>query len=161
MISPILTLPLCSKRQLVLARQYARQIAGLLGFNPEAQVEIAARVFKLALQARARDRKSRLQFCVANKTFRVLAFRFQPHLESTRLAANCQGLCCSLPDRSDRLAHEDLVWLVKQLTQVTPVNVFEELEQQNHAYLELLDELRLCQRELETVRHLPRAHVAA
>src|SRR5437879_1710758 len=72
MNTPILTLPLRSKRDVVLSRQYARQIAALLGFDPQEQMWIAAAAFEIAQQNYNRKRPRSIRFQLANRSLEVI-----------------------------------------------------------------------------------------
>lgn len=70
---PVLTLPLRSKRDLLLVRQRARQLAGLLGFDVRAQLGISAAVFELAWCAFQDRGRSAIVFQIETDLFQVFA----------------------------------------------------------------------------------------
>ena len=57
----LLTLILRSKRDILLARQRARQVAGLLGYKPRDQAVIAAAVFEISWDAFKQGGKKAVQ----------------------------------------------------------------------------------------------------
>lgn len=155
MKTPLLTLRIQSQRDVVLARQRARQIAGLLSFSPRCQTALGAAVFELALHVARRG--GSLQFELRDDALHVI-----PHL--TTGAASGHGretrrwtnrlparegrenapplrLVEPLPDQARSPAREDLSWLIAQLTRHTPLSLFEEICQQNRELLRALQEL--------------------
>src|SRR5438552_837469 len=71
MTTPLLSLTLQSKRDIVLARQCARRLAKLLGFQPSEQTRIAAAVFEIAYNARRTMGRVSLHFRLADARFQV------------------------------------------------------------------------------------------
>ena len=62
MITSLLTLRVRSRRDVLVARQRARQVAGLLRFSPRRQHMIAAAVFEIAFGLTRRPGGGTLQF---------------------------------------------------------------------------------------------------
>ena len=56
---------------------------------------------------------------------------------------------------------EDLVWVVRQLVEMTPLTVFEEVQRQNQEVLRLLLELQACQARLAELALKPAEPAAA
>lgn len=125
-------LHLHSRRDRVGARQRARQIGRLLGMPPAEQAGFAASVFELACQA-------------SLLTFRIHGNRLQVSSDAGHLER-------VIPSRLQTLAAEDLPWLVQELDQHTPLNLFEEYRQQNRELLAAMEMLHACRRELAQLR---------
>jgi hypothetical protein len=126
----LLELPLRRNRDLLLARQRGRQIAGLLGFGPAQQIRIAAGVFEIAGGA-AED--AVLRFSITEEVFRVVA-----------VPAAALRLEMALPGPVGKLDLADLVWAVRELDQDTPLEVRDEMRRQNQELLLALVELEKC-----------------
>jgi hypothetical protein len=71
MLTPLLSLTLQSKRDVVLARQSARQLAKLLGFETREQMRIAAAVFDVAYNACRSLGRVTLNFEMTDASLRV------------------------------------------------------------------------------------------
>src|ERR1700687_3608779 len=71
MLTPLLSLTLQSKRDVVLARQSARQLAKLLGFGTREQMRIAAAVFEVAYNACRSLGRVTLNFELTEASLRV------------------------------------------------------------------------------------------
>jgi hypothetical protein len=127
----LLALRLGSKRDVVEARQRARQVAGLLGFDSRDQAALAAGVFSLGCQAYRNRAGTSLLFQVQNRALRVF-------LGSRNGAVNgLSQIEMSLPDQSF-FAEEDIRWMVKELSRRPPPTVFEELEKVNQDLVQAL-----------------------
>ncbi len=135
MCTPLLTLRIRSRRDILAARQRARQLAGLLHFSPRRQYAIAATVFELALDLARRPGGGTLRFELHGDTLH--AFACDPQI---RMSGE-QCLVELLPDPEQAPALEDLPWLIEQLTWYTPLNLFDEIRQQNRMLLDALQEL--------------------
>jgi hypothetical protein len=135
MITSFLTLRVRSRRDVLVARQRARQIAGLLRFSPRRQHVIAAAAFEIAFGLTRRPGGGTLQFELQGDAFHV----FTPDLPARM--PGLQRLVQLLPDPAQTPAAEDLPWLVEQLMWYTPLNVFEEIRHQNRVVLDALQEL--------------------
>jgi hypothetical protein len=139
MDTPILTLSLRRKRDLVRARQCARQVAGFLGFDRREQASIAAAVFELACLAVEKGGTGTLRFQIARDMVQVIA---EPAI-GLRLER-------PLPTGGRALADEDLSWAVREWTELAPFDTFAELRRQNQELLQLVHELQASQREVAT-----------
>ncbi len=174
MTLPLLTLPLRSKRDVLTARQRVRQIACLLGYDPQARLDIPARAFEIACHALRQRACGTLVVQIDDKTLQVsVTTQSRPDREEGRpkdrstpaapqasVAMNARGvdrllkrvfhtpvataasdlrLEVSLP--RPVLDREDVAWAVRELERQTPLDVFEEIRQQNQDVLALLPEL--------------------
>jgi hypothetical protein len=101
----------------LIARQRARQIAGLLGFDESQRGAIAAAVFEMACRDQGRGM---IRFHLSDDTLHVGALEF------------------ALPDPDGTPPRPDIPWLVQTLDQITPFSMFEEIEQQNRDLLRAL-----------------------
>jgi hypothetical protein len=136
----LLTVPVGRKRDVVVARQRARQIASVLGFGAHEQSCIAAAVFELTRQALATSEHATIHFEVAQNALHVFPQGVKGE-RSVRLEK-------PLPVSDNALAREDLSWVIRELVQRTPETVFEEINRQNQELLVVLLELRECQARL-------------
>lgn len=143
------TLPLRSKRDVVVARQRARQIAALLGFDLQEQACIAAGTFTVASAAVRQGPSSQLCIAIEDKALRVFS-RGRPCSDSV-VPASSHGatiLIKRLPVATGELAAEDVSWVIEQLDQQKYFNLFEEMEHQNQEMLALLHALHVAQGQL-------------
>jgi hypothetical protein len=132
----LLALKLGRKRDVIEARQRARQVAGLLGFDARDQACIAAGVFALARQVYRRQAGITLFFQVKHRVFHV--FFGKGH--GTVTDAPC--IEKPLPGKPF-FAEADIKWMVRQLVRRPAPTVFEEIEKLNQELLQaLLDEGR-------------------
>jgi hypothetical protein len=138
MQAPLLLLPLRRKRDALLARRQARQVASLLGFGPGEQACVAALVFELACQTLAQTGKGRLRVAVEQERLVIAPEGEGPPLRVEK----------PLPPRDPALPAEDLAWVVRELADQTPPDLFEEVRKQNQELLRTLLELRDCQARL-------------
>lgn len=130
MNEPIFSLPLRRKRDVVAARQRARQIAGLLGYDRRQQVQIAAAVFDLAALFCRQNGKGVLRFHAADGAFRVST---EPVI-LLRLER-------PLPPGVLDMAGGDIAWAAGALDDMTPLDPFDEMVQLNRELLQTLREL--------------------
>lgn len=130
MNEPILTLRLRGKRDVVIARQRARQVAGLLGYERRQQVEIAAAVFDLAAAYLRQKGHGVLRFHAGGGTFRVAT-------EPVMLLRLERPLPAGVLD----MASGDVAWAAGALDDLTPLDVYEELVQLNRELVQALREL--------------------
>lgn len=175
MTTTLLTLLLRRPRDLLLARQRARQIARLLRFDLREQAAIAAAVFTLARSVGMPARPGALQFRLVGDQFQVLAMNrgvataAQQSSNQRSTAAGKQIRSSShrlmayllhgaeterrpsrrfevpLPDVAELPARQDIAWVVSTMHRLAPFNAMEEIERQNQ---ELLDAWRDLQRPL-------------
>src|SRR5438132_10120845 len=118
MHTPLLLFEVRRKRDTVLVRRHARQVAGLLGFDPREQACVAALVFELACQLMKRMGKLRLRFAVDDGRFLVV-----PAVAPGEAAAAPLRVEKALPRREPPVSPEDLAWVIRQLNGLTPAEV--------------------------------------
>src|SRR5438105_8862848 len=128
MNNPILTLELRRKRDVLVARHHARQLAGLLGLEILDRVALATAVFELAWQTYHADSPNPIVFSIEDDALLVTGG------EGVRLHK-------ALPARGPCLGAEDVRWAVQELAQLDPRDLFEEAHQQNQDTLALVHEL--------------------
>lgn len=128
MNNPILTLELRRKRDVLLARHHARQLASLLGLESLDRLALSAAVFELAWKAFHNGERQRIVFSIE---------------ENSLVVSGVAGLRLqkALPPRSACLPAEDLPWAVQELADLDPQDLFEEAHQQNQELLGLVHEL--------------------
>src|SRR5262249_47178416 len=153
----LLTLSLRNKRDVLLARQRARQIAGLLGFDPPARLAIAARAFEIAWTSHRQGDGQAIVFQIEDQVLTV--FNSCPSEHSikspsewpkhdpsgverlmkrlSRLPPTPPLLRLEIALPSPVLSVDDAVWATRQLSRQTPLNLFEEIHQQNLEMLRL------------------------
>ena len=167
MSTPLLALALRTKRDLLLARHSARQIARLLSFDPVEQARIAATAFELGRQACRLTRPVTLHFQLVGDVLHVFprgsGRQTPPRLDPqgverlwARLYREPGGgkarplaLAVPRPLQPLRVAREDLAWLVEELAREAPFDVFAEIRRQNREILELLEEILVGRGELK------------
>ena len=135
--TPLLQSPLRTRGQVARVRFQAKRIARLLGFSPLEQMEIACRVFDVALEAaKARPR-------------RVVVFE----LEGDRLSVSLQGdgaaetaaaLVVALP-KTPEFCAEDIRWMVSQLSGLLKADFLDIVREQNEEIRRLATALRCCE----------------
>jgi hypothetical protein len=135
------------KRDVVLARQRARQIARLLGFDPREQVCLAAAVFEIACTAREDSRRPTLEFRIRNQLLEVFpVYSSAPDHCRKRIGPGRDlRLEKLLPERAHNVDASDLAWIVQEVGRLAPVNVFEEMRRQNQELLWTLHEVQTSQ----------------
>jgi hypothetical protein len=146
---PLLTLKLRTKRDLVVVRQRARQLAGLLGFVIQDQAALAAGVFALACQVAGEAGRGSVHFYLRNGTLDVTALpdaRRRPDSVEDRTNVGLR-LSKALPGDGPRLSPEDAAWAIQELNKRTPLRLFEEIQKLNQELLQTLHELAGCQRK--------------
>jgi hypothetical protein len=153
----LITLPLRSKRDVLLARQRARQIAALLHFTPHDQVCIAAGAFAVAARALRHSRSGQLRIQIDKETLQVFPTipgqDSRAHLASKKnRSLPLEGslrLLKRLPAPVRDFASEDLTWLIEQLDRLTGYRLFEEIDKQNQEVLALVHALKAAQARIE------------
>ncbi len=153
----LLNLPLRSRRDVLQARQRARQVAALLHFSPDEQACIAAGAFAVAMEALRRSASGELCLQIENHALHIF-----PQLASVRsnqpailsFFAAQRSLCMikTLPADAPPLADDDLAWIAVQLQECASQSLFEEVRNQNQEVLALLSALHRCRAELENLR---------
>jgi hypothetical protein len=135
----LLLIQIRRKRDALLARRQARQVARLLGFDAGEQACIAGLVFELAVQAQAQSARVCLRFTVAQGRLLIAPDGDRPPLRVEK----------ALPPRDPALPAEDFAWVVRELAKLTAENLFEEVQKQNQELLRTLLELRECRALLQ------------
>jgi hypothetical protein len=113
-------------RDLLCARQRARQVASLLGFGPDRQAAIAAEVFACLRSGYRPGRRATIVFLVAAGCLRI------------EIAG--QYFATALPKMLAQ-AVEDVAWMMGELDRDVPFRVMDEIDAQNR---ELLAAARLA-----------------
>lgn len=156
-ITPFLALKLRGKKDAIRARQRARRVASLLGFEPHEQTCIAAGTFVVACQALSAFGQARLCFQIEDHQLQVFA---ESGAESAPVAQRLAGLFGEpeansvyrlskpLPARDVPADEIELGWLVKKVEETASSRVFDEIVKQNQEILALLHELRLYRGDL-------------
>jgi hypothetical protein len=129
----LLALRLGRKRDVIEARQRARQVAGLLGFDSRDQACIAAGVFALACQAYRQKAHLTLFFRLRNGVLHVFFGKRNGG------ASNLPGIEKRLPEKTF-FAEADIKWMVGQVVRRPAPSLFEEMEKLNQDLLEALVE---------------------
>jgi len=146
MSTTILTANVRCRRDVVLARDRARQAAALLGFDALEQACIAAAVFEIASQAREASRPM-LHFQVEGELFQVFAM---PQQASSEAPAGLR-LEKPMPKKEPAIALEDVPWAIRQLAEQTPPSLFNEIKRQNQELLYALAELNGCRAKVASL----------
>jgi hypothetical protein len=138
MATLLLTLALKQKRDLLRTRQIARQAAGLLGFDAQEQIGLAAAAFDLAHQALAPTGCAQVQFEIADDCLQIV-FAPAPNARRRRSCEQCEPLRLSksLP-LAAAVQRADVPWMLQQLTEMAPCDVFEEVRKMNQELLQTL-----------------------
>jgi hypothetical protein len=147
-MTQLLNQALRRKRDLLRLRQRARQLARALGYAARDQALIAASVFQLGCWALEQGHRCQITFRVADG--QLLAVPVPGKVASSHDAADPNGvqLEWSLPRRDSGLTPVDVVWAMRELERLTPLDLFEEVRQQNADFLLALNDLQLCRNEL-------------
>jgi hypothetical protein len=120
-----------SGRDLLVARQRARQVARLLGFDALEQLRIAAETFALA--GRIRPTRG------LEVDFRLCAGQLWVVLH--RSSARARPRCFPLPCNGDGMPWYDARWVISAVSRLAPMNVLDEIRQLNQDLLHALDGL--------------------
>lgn len=152
----LFTQPLRTKRDILLARQRARHIAGWFHFPAHDQACIAAGTFAIAAQALRLGRSS--QLCIHTEDRRLHIFALNSscdgplpptgRMTSAATPAGLLRLVKPLPAEAAELSVEDMRWLVVQLNEQASFNLFEEIQHQNEEMLALLHAFHSAQDQL-------------
>jgi hypothetical protein len=155
----LLTLPLRCKRDALLARQRARQIAAMFHFGAQDQTGIAAGAFTVAAQTLKHSRSHQMCIQIDKKALHIFTELPAAGPQASNLMNGVrlrfsQGnlrLVKVLPATAD-LADVDLAWVVRQLDRCADFRPFEELQHQNQEMLALLSALRSAQAQIEQLK---------
>jgi hypothetical protein len=162
------TLSLHSKRDVLLVRQRARQIARLFGYEAHEQACIAAGAFAVAAQALRQCTSGSLRIQIENKSLLVLPIPFEAGLAPNEKTQSppCPSdstlrLVKPLPMAAAEFPIEDLTWLARQLDEQARFTLFEEIQHQNQEMLGLLHELHRLRAQLDAHRDPPQSSAVA
>ncbi|HAZ48586.1 MAG TPA: histidine kinase [Cyanobacteria bacterium UBA11369] len=175
MTYPILTVEIRFDQDIVLARQRARQIANLLGFDIQEQTRIATAVSEVARNAFQYAGKAKVEFIIEGQFPQVFVSRISDSGEGiANLETNSHNgmglvgarrlmdevivesssgrgtgvqLIKQFPKNGSFLTKAQLNQIVAQLTRL-PKDPFAEIQQQNQELLQTLAELQKRQEEL-------------
>ena len=138
----LLTLKLRTKRDVVRARQRARQIAQLLGYEALEQNWIAASVFEMARNGLPIRAVLRMQLQPDLLRIALTQSRGSEKDGGRQRRVGTAQIVLRLPENTSSLDRHDLPWIIQQLNRITPLNLFEEFHQQNLEILHLATLLR-------------------
>ena len=139
------------RRDWLLVRHRARQVAALLGYSPEEQATLAATAFELSRRACETTGRLHIHFDLAADKLLVL-----PEAANSTPTPPLLRLELVLPPRRPELGTLDLPFVIKQLVERTPLDVLKEIERQNMELLRLAAEARKLEAQI-----LPAAKDAA
>jgi len=123
MITIHFTVSLQRRRDVLLARYRARQLAGLLDMAPLERLRLTGAVFELATAAYEQPGPAALRFEATGSTLTVAAIA----LPGTKVPPPVHY---ALPP-AGRLPCEDVGWAMQQLVEMVPFHVFEDMRAQN------------------------------
>ena len=153
MSQTLLSLPLRDKRDAMLARQRARQLAALLGYDAQDQAGIAAGVFAVSWQVLNLQSPVEVCFRIDGAKLQVVAQARSSRPVSWDAASAQSVLCLEKPVPSQsKVPLEDLPWAIAKLDQITPARMYEEVYRINQELLATLHELQLCQNQLAMMK---------
>lgn len=159
MATALYSLKIRNKRDVLLARQRARQLTKLLGYAESEQLLLASAAFELAWTTYQSRGRVALHFTLESDCLRISCARPERKEEEEERRAFDRAwnggkkrpqpkrrpadafaelalrLEKPLPKRADAMPIEDVAWSMEQLAKQTPLNLFEEIRQYN---LELL-----------------------
>jgi hypothetical protein len=155
-ITPILTLKIRNRRDVLRARQRARQIAGLLGFELLEKTAIACAVFEIARRACRSMGGSAIRFQLDESTLAVFPVKCghgradvdlhsswdsKPFHPAEPATDSMLRLDRPQPSRALPLDRESLAFVAAELSRLTPFDVFEEIHQHNQELLDVCQQL--------------------
>jgi hypothetical protein len=165
--NPFLTLQVRGKKEILMLRRKARQVANLLRYEPYEQTCIAAGAFAVAYQAWAQLGQARICFQIEQEQLHIYvqeivderAPRKPAGPEEAAPGKTLLRLARPLP-REKGLAEVDVAWLVQHLEGAAG-SLFDEVVKQNQEVLSLLHELQLCRDYLQPKEEAPKSPSAA
>jgi hypothetical protein len=137
MSNVLFSLSVKRKRDLLRVRQLAGQAAGLLGFDPTDQKCLAAAIFDLACQAHAVGGRARVSLEISETCFHVVCTPVAKKRRAGVPPTPDFQLSKCLPTVAP-VAREDVPWMLQQLQDLTPLDVFEEIKKINQELLGVL-----------------------
>jgi hypothetical protein len=138
MANSLFTLVLKGKRDLLRARQLVRRAVDLLGFDGTDQMCVAAAAFNLACQAQAVT--GRAQFCceIVDDCLNIVGKPVVRRRQSSGpMEQSAFRIVKKLPAGA-AMPREDVAWMLKQLAELAPVDLFDEMIKVNQELLQLL-----------------------
>jgi hypothetical protein len=138
-LEPFLQLRVRGHRDLLHVRHRARQIAQLLRFTPEEVICTASTSFMVAQRAFVQLGRTVIGFAIADHRLHVFA---QQSSAEASVPAELLAVCKPLPVSEQALPGEDIAWLVRQVQQLAPTTLGEEIVRHNQETLQLLVALR-------------------
>jgi len=134
----LFTFPLESQNDLVRARQLVRHVTSLLGFAQADRVALVAAAFDLACQSHAPTGQATLCCEIADDCLFVICSPVSgPCLSEKTPTPSAFRLCRPLP-AAVSVAHDDVLWMLQQLMELTPLDIFEEMKMLNQELLQTL-----------------------
>jgi hypothetical protein len=140
MHTPLMVFEVRRKRHVLLARQQARRLAALVGFDATETACIAALVFQTATMALRRGGVLLLRFEMSADTFRVV-----PLVDDEPLPLRVER---PLPLREPPVGAEDVAFVAAHVQGAVRSSCFAEVEKLNEDLLRTVLELRACQSRL-------------
>ena len=135
---PFWTLRVHDKRDVLVARQKARQIAHLLHYPPLEEACIAAGAFAIAAQARDHYEICDLCFQLDHNQLIVVAKPLGDGAEAAKSTVPMMKLAKALPDAVRGFSVDELAFLIGRINDQAPADLFGELSKQNQEILLLL-----------------------
>ena len=139
----LFTLSLERKRDLLRVRQLVRHVANLLGFSCADQLCLTATAFELACQAWTPSQRARISCEIVEDSLQVVCTPFfEEHQPQGSEKPSSGRVSKHLPAASSAAApRNDLRWILKQLVELAPLDLFEEMQKINQDLLQLLLDL--------------------
>lgn len=135
--TPFLTLNVVNKRDVLVLRQRARQVAGLLHLTGFDRTYVAAAAFAIGSQARQLGLR-KVCFAIEHEQLHIFALADKA---GTAIARNLLRLVKPLP-KMQGLDASDIGWLIGSLPTLARGGLHEEVAQQNEEVLGLVHELQ-------------------
>ena len=156
------SIALHKKRDVVLARRRARQIASFLGFDEWDTLTIAAATFNLATQIFNRSNSQKIEFQLDEDTLHIRPAPLAELSEvSVLLSPSPPAIRKRLPQNCDpRLAVADVPWILDQLDQGEKSSLWEEIQRQNQELLAVLLQLRRLEQKGGKLPRIPEEFAA-
>lgn len=145
MIIPFYRLPVRRKRDILLARLKARQVAHFFHFDAQQEACITAGTFAIGCQALLQFSQFEIVFQVDHHKLEIFAeipnhtSSLPPNYDKNVILLK---LAKDLPESSQVLSSDDLTWMMSRLEQQVSLNLFEEVCRQNQEILMFLHALQ-------------------
>jgi hypothetical protein len=130
----LLSIGVGGKKDLVLLRQRTRQLASLLGFDDPDLTILAASVFDLACQRHRR--RTTWNFWVESGCL---------HIAPDDSHRNLNGHIHKRLPTKPPFGNADILWLIRTICRLAPVNIFAEMQKVNQELLQALLTARSAQ----------------